>query len=111
MRYQVLASDYDGTLAAQGQVDPATLDKLRQLKATGRRLILVTGREMPQLVEVFPEYKVFDHIVAENGGLLVNCATGEETPLGPAPDPRFIKQLGQSGVHPISVGKVIVATW
>jgi hydroxymethylpyrimidine pyrophosphatase-like HAD family hydrolase len=111
MRYQVLASDYDGTLAAQGQVDPATLEKLHQLKATGRRLILVTGREMPHLALVFPDYRIFDHIVAENGGLLVDCSTGDETPLGPAPDPHFIKQLEQRGVTPLSVGKVILATW
>jgi HAD superfamily hydrolase (TIGR01484 family) len=111
MRYQVLASDYDGTLAGHGQVDQATVDKLRQLKATGRRLVLVTGREMPDLAKVFPEYRIFDHIVAENGGLLVNCATGEETPLGPAPDPRFVQELQRRGVQPISVGKVIIATW
>jgi hypothetical protein len=111
MRYQVLASDYDGTLAAHGRVDPAVEEKLRRLKATGRRLVLVTGREMKDLVLVFPEYRLFDHIVAENGGLIVNCATGEETPLGPPPDERFIDQLRQRGVHPLSVGKVIVATW
>ncbi|HLZ88174.1 MAG TPA: HAD-IIB family hydrolase, partial [Puia sp.] len=111
MRYQVLASDYDGTLADQGRVDPATEEKLRQLKATGRRLVLVTGREMKDLVLVFPEYRLFDYIVAENGGLIVDCATGEETPLGPPPDPKFIHRLRQSGVHPLSIGKVIAATW
>jgi len=111
MRYQVLASDYDGTLADQGRVSPAIQDKLRQLKATGRRLILVTGREMKDLVLVFPEWQIFDYIVAENGALLVDCATGEETPLGPPPDERFIRQLRERGVHPLSVGKVIVATW
>ena len=111
MRYHVLASDYDGTLADQGAVSPATMEKLRELKATGRRLVLVTGREMKDLVLVFPEYPVFDHIVAENGGLLVNTATGEETALGPAPDPSFINELQQRGVHPLSIGKVILATW
>jgi HAD superfamily hydrolase (TIGR01484 family) len=111
MRYHLLASDYDGTLADQGQVDPATEVLLRQLRSTGRKLILVTGREMKDLVVVFPEYRLFDYVVAENGALIVNCATGEETPLGPPPDPIFIKQLQQRGVQPLSVGKVIVATW
>lgn len=111
MRYHVLASDYDGTLADQGWVDPATLDRLLQLKAAGRRLVLVTGREMKDLTLVFPEYHIFDQIVAENGGLIFDCATGEETPLGPPPDPQFIKELEQRGVHPLSAGKVILATW
>jgi hydroxymethylpyrimidine pyrophosphatase-like HAD family hydrolase len=38
-----LATDYDGTLASQGMVDAATLAALERFKATGRRLILVTG--------------------------------------------------------------------
>jgi len=111
MRYQVLASDYDGTLAAHGQVDPAMSNRLQQLKATGRRLVLVTGREMRDLVLVFPDYHLFDYIVAENGGLIVDCATGEETLLGPPPDAHFVQQLERRGVHPLSVGKVILATW
>lgn len=111
MRYQVFATDYDGTLAAHGQVDPAMSDRLRQLKATGRRLVLVTGREMRQLVLAFPDYGLFDFVVAENGGLIVDCATGEEIALGPPPDASFIRLLEQRGVHPLSVGKVILATW
>jgi hydroxymethylpyrimidine pyrophosphatase-like HAD family hydrolase len=111
MRYQVFASDYDGTLAAHGQVDPAMGDHLRRLKATGRRLVLVTGREMRHLILVFPEYHLFDYVVAENGGLIVDCATGEELPLGPPPDANFIRLLEQRGVHPLSVGKVVLATW
>ena len=111
MRYQVLASDYDGTLAAHGQVDPAMAEQLRRLKATGRRLVLVTGREMNDLLLVFPDYHLFDYVVAENGGLIVDCASGEETPLAPPPDERFVQQLRQRGVHPLSVGKVILATW
>jgi hypothetical protein len=56
MRYHVLATDYDGTLASQGQVSSSALEKLEQLKATGRRLVLVTGREMKDLLTVFPAY-------------------------------------------------------
>jgi hypothetical protein len=111
MRYHVLATDYDGTLAAQGHVNEATIERLRQLRATGRRLILVTGREMKDLVVVFPGYKIFDQVVAENGALLHEPSTGKEQLLGPAPDPDFVKALQGKGVRPISVGKVILATW
>ena len=111
MRYQLLASDYDGTLADQGFVSPAMVEKLRALQATGRKLALVTGREMKDLVLVFPDYKVFDYIVAENGAVIHTTSTGEEKLLGQPPGETFIRDLQRKGVHPLSVGKVIVATW
>ncbi|MEA2641569.1 MAG: hypothetical protein QOF51_2963 [Chloroflexota bacterium] len=46
VRYLVLACDYDGTLATSGRVDEASIDALERLLASGRRLILVTGREL-----------------------------------------------------------------
>lgn len=50
MRYVALATDYDGTLAHHGVVDGPTLEALRRLKESGRRLVLVTGRELPELL-------------------------------------------------------------
>lgn len=111
MRFHVLATDYDGTLADQGRVGEDVLNKLREFQVTGRRKILVTGREMKDLMIVFPDYKVFDYIVAENGALIHETATGKEQLLGPEPDPLFIKALEDKGVYPMSVGKVIIATW
>lgn len=40
MRYIALASDYDGTLAANGRVDEATIRALERLIHSGRKLIL-----------------------------------------------------------------------
>ena len=111
MRYYILATDYDGTLARDGKVNSQTVDKLKQLKLTGRILVLVTGREMKYLTEDFPGYKIFDHIVAENGAVLYEVMSGKEQLLGDPPDPHFIRSLEEHGVRPISVGKVIVATW
>jgi hydroxymethylpyrimidine pyrophosphatase-like HAD family hydrolase/GTPase SAR1 family protein len=110
MRYHILATDYDGTLASHGRVAEETIVKLKQLKATGCKLVLVTGREMKDLVIVFPAYGVFDHIVAENGALIHEVSTGEEKLLGQPPDASFIKALQDKGV-PFSIGKVIVATY
>ena len=42
MRYLALATDYDGTLAHDGAIDHATVNTLERLRATGRKLILVT---------------------------------------------------------------------
>lgn len=111
MRYQVLATDYDGTLADQGRVAGPVIEKIRQLQATGRRAVLVTGREMRDLVIVFPSYTIFDYIIAENGALIHETATGKEQLLGPPPDPFFVEALEKQGVHPLSAGKVIIATW
>lgn len=54
MRYHVLACDYDGTIAHHGKVDAATLAALTAVKNTGRRLVLVTGRELDDLSRTGP---------------------------------------------------------
>jgi len=111
MRYQVAAFDYDGTIAHHEKVSEAVVESLRQLKASKRKIILVTGRELDDLKRVFPQYDVFDRIVAENGALIYNPSTLEERSLGEAPPEPFIQYLKEQGVAPMSVGRVIVATW
>jgi HAD superfamily hydrolase (TIGR01484 family) len=110
LRYHVLATDYDGTLADDGSVAPDVLDGLRRFKASGRRLVLVTGRELDDLAGVFPDLDVFDRIVAENGGVLYRPATGDTLTLGAPPHDAFVERLRDDGVTPLSVGRVIVAT-
>jgi hydroxymethylpyrimidine pyrophosphatase-like HAD family hydrolase len=111
MRYLCLAADYDGTLATHGKVEQEVIEALYRLKASTRQLILVTGRILDELKTAFPEYELFDRIVAENGALLYNPATKEERLLGELPPGSFINELHHRQVHPLSVGKVIVATW
>lgn len=111
MRYFVLATDYDGTLASQGKVDERVLDSLTQLKASGRRLVMVTGRELDDLQRTFSHFEIFDRIVAENGALVYNPATHEEKVLCNRPPKEFIDLLRRRGVDNVSVGRVIIATW
>jgi hypothetical protein len=110
MRYFALASDYDGTLAEKGAIHPDTLRMLELLRNTGRQLLLVTGRLLPDLKSVFPEYEVFGQIVAENGAVLYNTGTKAETVLCEAPPAEFATALARKGVTPLEVGRVIVAT-
>ena len=111
MRYLALCTDYDGTLATDGRVLPETLRALERLLASGRRLVLVTGRELDDLQQVCPRLDLFEYVVAENGALLYHPRTGKETPLAARPPDSFVATLRQRGVGPISVGRVIVATW
>jgi len=111
MRYLALCTDYDGTLATDGRVFPETVAALERLLASGRRLVLVTGRELDDLKKVCPRLDLFEYVVAENGALLYHPASGQETPLAPRPPETFVALLRQRGVGPISVGRVIVATW
>jgi HAD superfamily hydrolase (TIGR01484 family) len=111
MRYFCLICDYDGTIAHDGRCAPSTLEALKRVRASGRKLILATGRQLTELQEVFPEYAVFDRIVAENGAILYRPASQDCKVLAEPPAPEFVSELRRRGVHPLSVGQCIVATW
>jgi HAD superfamily hydrolase (TIGR01484 family) len=111
MRYLALVCDYDGTIALHGRVDDRTVDGLERLRASGRKLALVTGRELDDLMRVFPHMHLFDRIVAENGAVVYAPGTREVHPLADAPPQEFVRELQRRGVAPLSVGRVIVATW
>ena len=110
MRYYVLACDYDGTLASHGRVDEEVVAALKRVKSSGRKLILVTGRELNNIIQLFPPLDLFDRVVVENGALLYRPDTHEEKILGEAPNPQLVDLLHERGVSPLGVGRVIVAT-
>lgn len=110
MHFRVLAADYDGTLAHDGVVDDKTIIALERLRNSGRRIVLVTGRHLPDLCQIFPRLELFDRVVVENGGLLYRPETREQKMLCPPPNPRFIALLRERNV-PFALGRTIVATW
>ena len=111
MRYLALACDYDGTIAWDSDVSQRTIEALEDVRKSGRKLILVTGRELDDLVKVFPRLELFDRVVAENGALLYRPATREKRTLAERPHEEFIRELIRRGAERVSVGHVIVATW
>jgi hypothetical protein len=111
MRYYVLATDFDGTLAADGRVDQETITALKRVRESGRKLILATGRHIDDLLRVFPEIHLFDYVVVENGALLYRPDTREEKALGDSPSDAFVRRLREQEVTPLSVGRVVVSTW
>jgi HAD superfamily hydrolase (TIGR01484 family) len=132
MQYLALATDYDGTLATDGHVDAVTLDALNRWKATGRKLILITGRRLDDFLNVFHHMDLFDLAVVENGAVLYSPANDTETLLGAAPPSEFVERLRdrilqlsstegipdefqtlvqKQDLQMLAVGRVIVATW
>jgi hydroxymethylpyrimidine pyrophosphatase-like HAD family hydrolase len=111
MRYFALACAYDGTLACNGSIDAATVAALEQVRASGRQLLLVTGREVDDLLQICPHTHLFDRIVAENGAVLYTPSSGTARPLGERPPEVFVSALRARDVRPLTVGRVMVTTW
>ncbi len=109
MRYAALATDYDGTMAYDGKVDDETTYALRQAKAEGLCLVMVTGRELTDLFNTFEHSHLFDRIVAENGAVLYEPATKAVEAIAPPPPPALVEALERQSI-PLSVGHSIVAT-
>lgn len=111
MYFMALATDYDGTIAHDGVVTKKTVSALKRLKKSGRKLVLVTGRELDDLKRVFPDCIIFDRIVAENGALVYSPASENISLLAPPPPTKFVRELKKRGIKPLSVGRCILATW
>ena len=111
MEIAAFAFDYDGTLARDGRVAETTVAALRRLKAAGPLLLLITGRQLPDLQRTFSHWSMFDAIVAENGAVLLRPSHHEELSLAPSPPAALLEALRQRQVDPLSVGRSIIATW
>jgi len=110
MRFVALATDFDGTLARHGVVSNRTVAALERLRGSGRRLLLVSGRELLDLQQVFPRLDLFDACVLENGATLYSPKDQEEQLLADPPPETFLTACREAGVSPLSAGRVIVAT-
>jgi len=106
----VLACDYDGTIAEAGRCSPEMARALARVRESGRKVLLVTGRMLPDLRSVCPDVdRMVDAIVAENGALLYFPETREARTLGDPPESALVEELRRRGV-PFDLGSSIVAT-
>jgi len=106
----VFATDYDGTIAENDRVAEVTARALERVRATGRKLLLVTGRMLPDLQAACPDVdRMFDAVVAENGAVVYFPDRREVRVLGDVPEPGLIDALRRRRV-PFAVGSAIVAT-
>lgn len=110
MILHVLACDYDGTIADHGHVSRKMAAALARVRQSGRKVMLVTGRMLPDLRHVCPEVdEMFDAVVVENGALLYMPSRREVRLLGAAPEPALVDGLKRRGV-PLDIGSSILAT-
>lgn len=84
MRFHALACSYDSTIAGHGRVDPATTAALRRVVASGRHLILLSRRPLPELLAELPS-ALFVMVVADNGAVLYHPDTEQIEHLVPDP--------------------------
>ncbi len=110
MRFVALAAGFDGTLAHNGRYDDRCVEALKALAVTGRKLILVTARELRELLEIFPPARVFDYIVAENGAVMHQPASRESEILAQAPSEILLQELERRRIAPLNVGSSIITT-
>src|SRR5688572_23471783 len=83
---------------------------LRALAASGRKLVLVTSHELRDLLEVFPEARLFDYLVVENGAVVHRPATRESAILAHAPPETLIHELRRLQISPLAVGNATIST-
>ncbi|ROO40021.1 HAD-IIB family hydrolase [Pseudomonas sp. 7SR1] len=111
MHFLALAVDYDGTIAENGSVSPEVCASLAKLKNSGRKLLLITGRELQALKHHFAQLALFDLVVAENGALLYDPITGSEELIADPASTELVSRLRDKGVSPLSIGRSVIATW
>ena len=111
VRYLVLATDYDGTIATDGHLGTDVKGALQRLRTSGRRAVLITGRILEDLLLVCPDLDLFAVVVLENGAVLHIPARRETQVLCPPVSDVLARELVRRGVKPLARGRAILATW
>jgi hydroxymethylpyrimidine pyrophosphatase-like HAD family hydrolase len=111
LRWPVLASDLDGTLASAGIVPPETVAALGRYREAGGTVVLVTGRRRTDLVRLFPDTLAqTELVVAENGALLFGPDDTTPRALGPERPGVVLEAMADAGLTDLEVGQVLVAS-
>lgn len=106
MRLRVIATDYDGTVATDGQLHPDVRAAIRAARQRGVLVVIVTGRILSELRDVTGGLDFVDGVVAENGAV-ISMAGGHTMQLGPPPPMSLITALTKRGID-FKVGRCVV---
>ncbi len=107
MQFDVLAIDYDGTIADHGVCHPEARRALAELRRGGVTVVLATGRVLSDLRRVAGDLEFADAVVAENGAVLTFPASGRTLRHHGPPDPAFVAALRQRGVA-LAMGECLI---
>ena len=109
MRFSVLALDYDGTIAHAGVLDAEVRQAMREARAHGVTVIVVTGRILDDLRQVMGDLRLADAVIVENGAVIAFPASGRSVVLArPASEP-LLQALRQRGIA-AQAGACIIET-
>lgn len=111
MHFLALALDYDGTIAENGSVPECVYEALETLRRTGRKTLLVTGRELQSLKHRCPRLDAFDLVIAENGALLYSPWDDTEELIAEPASVELVRVLRAKGIPNLSVGQSVIGTW
>jgi len=92
MKFEVLALDYDGTIARDGVLAPDVKAAIVEARDRGIVVILVTGRILSELKRVAGGIEFVDGVVAENGAVLA-LPSGPTRRYGSPPPQAFLDEL------------------
>ena len=106
MKFGVLALDYDGTIARDGQLDPDVRSAIAEARARGIAVVIVTGRILAELRQVAGDLRFVDAVVAENGAVL-DFPNGHSRLLGNPPPAAFLEQLARRNLK-FKTGQCVV---
>jgi len=98
MKFEVLALDYDGTIARDGVLDPDVKAAIGEARARGIVVVIVTGRVLSDLRRVAGDLGFVDAVVAENGAVLA-FPNGQTRLIGHPPPQVFLDELRLRGIQ------------
>ena len=107
MKLTVLALDYDGTIARDGEVVPAVRESIAALRSSGTTVLLVTGRILDELRRVAGDLRFVDGVVAENGAVVHLPENDHTTVLAPRIPDAFLAEITRRGI-PFQSGHCLV---
>ena len=110
MYCRVVACDFDGTGATNGQLAPELAAALGEARAHGVVTLLVTGRVHEDVEMLCADLSMFDAVVAENGAIICLPQWERTIQLGQPPSAELLGALRARGV-PFHAGAVVVGTW
>ena len=105
---RVIACDFDGTSATNGQLAPELYAILAEARRQGILTLLATGRVLEE-AQRLGENAPFDVIIAENGAIVYLSIPRCTIQLGSPPPNGFLDELRATGL-PFHAGAVIVGT-